>query len=316
MIAVQDGVRIYTCSACEKRAEWGEGWKWRSADSFSNGVRRILLTCSEKCRDETPQPHFMARPSNLLTVKEFAEKHGVHPITIYLALGSGRVQGQKFGRAWAVPADASFVKRASGPKPTHRQKNESAPFVHQMPERTIAVMQTLLEYEGVTPHGALADVGKTFGLTRERIRQIAVQMGVETSGKPLASPVYLACATCGIRPVQGWRTGGVQCVECKKVPVACDYCGVILYREEKQVLRNALNGFGKSHTGAWQCNRAGKKRCPRGPVMFALQLTDEWQQAWISTPRYVGAVKAFAHSNGFRITSEKREDGYWMRRAE
>ena len=46
----REGVRLYTCSLCGKAEPWGETWRWRSADEFTNGVRRLLFICRPDCK--------------------------------------------------------------------------------------------------------------------------------------------------------------------------------------------------------------------------------------------------------------------------
>ena len=185
--------------------------------------------------------------------------------------------------------------------------------------RGVAIRQALSERasEGVLPRRVQGEIAAAFGLTHQRIQQISAEMGLKASRGEIASAVYLACASCGVRPVWGWRTGGVQCVECKRVPVMCDYCGIVIYREEAQILNNARNGRGMA-TGisrAVQCSRAGKKRCPRSPAMFVLQLGREWQKTWLPETTYITAASTFANRHAIPVNRERRDDGYWMRLA-
>lgn len=42
--------RGYTCSLCGKREPWGETWRWRTADTFTHDVSRLLFICSSECK--------------------------------------------------------------------------------------------------------------------------------------------------------------------------------------------------------------------------------------------------------------------------
>lgn len=93
----------------------------------------------------------------------------------------------------------------------------------------------------------------------------------------------------------------------------CDYCGYVSYVTETQFMHNYLHkSRAKSHVV--QCNRFGRKRCPRGPVAFVLQLGREWEKVWIDGVNYIMAVRTWARTNHVKIATEKRDDGYWARR--
>ena len=44
----------FTCSLCGLSAPWGETWRWRSADTYTNDVRRLLFLCREDCAGVSP----------------------------------------------------------------------------------------------------------------------------------------------------------------------------------------------------------------------------------------------------------------------
>ena len=250
--------------------------------------------------------------SEHLGVAEYAAAVGMPKYTVYGRVRAGTLPSIRIGGAILIHRDATW-RRKNARKRVERKKAEPRPS-----EKQKHAERLLREWiaAGVVARGFLTEIAREVGLTRERVRQIAVEMGISVAntGPLLASRVYLACATCGERPVWGWRTGGVQCVKCKKVPVMCDYCGVVVYRDEAQFLHNAERGAGLGGDKVIQCNRAGRRRCPRSPAMFVLQLGCEWQKLWIDTKKYRMAAYRFGHVHGIKVQYETREDGIWMRK--
>ena len=60
--------RVYTCSLCGLSAPWGETWRWKIAETFTNGVRRLLTICSPECKGTSPaQLAHLARIQPLAT---------------------------------------------------------------------------------------------------------------------------------------------------------------------------------------------------------------------------------------------------------
>lgn len=89
------------------------------------------------------------------------------------------------------------------------------------------------------PTGALTDLAAEFGVSRERIRQIAKEMGLHgTSGKR-AKWTRLFCAECGKRitkPLEYFQARGVEpptfCGPCsaRPIPVECSACGKVVLK--------------------------------------------------------------------------------------
>ena len=246
--------------------------------------------------------------SEYLSVAEYAAAVGMPKQTVYGRVRAGTLPSIRIGGATLIHRDATWRRKNARERVERTGQSEKKQHTERLLREWIAA--------GAITRGTQTQIASEVGLTRERVRQIAADMDITgtNSGPLLASHVYLACATCGERPVWGWRTGGVQCVECKKVPVMCDYCGVVVYRDEAQFLHNAEQGMGLGGDKAIQCNRAGRKRCPRSPAMFVLQLGCEWQKLWIDTKKYRMAEYQFGHVHGIKVQYETREDGIWMRK--
>lgn len=172
-----------------------------------------------------------------------------------------------------------------------------------------------MSMDGRTFHGVQTALAQEYGLTRERVRQILAETDL-TAGAPTFSRIYYACARCGVAPAVNPWGGGALCKSCRLIPVMCDYCGVITYKDEHDFTNPSHWGEGR-RVQSIQCSRAGRKKCPRGPVMFTLQLTREWQETWVGGRKYADAVQTAAAKAGFRVSYRTDAEGrIWMRRVE
>ncbi len=84
----------------------------------------------------------------------------------------------------------------------------------------------------VLPNGAIAALAIEFGLTRQRVSFVLRQCGLmgTIGGKP---PRQRYFCTCG-REVS--KKCVVQCLQCRKIDVACDGCGTLVKRSARRII--------------------------------------------------------------------------------
>jgi len=84
------------------------------------------------------------------------------------------------------------------------------------------------------PCATYQQIGDKYGITRERVRQILSGYDFET-GKVVSARIKRTCPLCGGTKASTSK----KCSKCrapKKVPLACDYCREIFYRDEWMVI--------------------------------------------------------------------------------
>ena len=85
------------------------------------------------------------------------------------------------------------------------------------------------------PPGAMTDLAAEFGVSRQRVQQIAKNIGVSgTKGSRNARPVHI-CASCGEPMSRGVKS--LMCRACKWITVSCDGCGVDIQRLASDLVR-------------------------------------------------------------------------------
>lgn len=104
----------------------------------------------------------------------------------------------------------------------------------------------IADYKGENPCLSCASIGRTFGISRERVRQILTDIGQKTRA---IIPHY--CKVCGkqIFKKVGRRYVPRMCEECKSqriILVSCDYCGELFPRRAKLVVTLSKRGY--NHT--------------------------------------------------------------------
>lgn len=101
------------------------------------------------------------------------------------------------------------------------------------------------------PHGDLTAIGEKFGVTRERVRQIANKIGI--TGR-LSRVTVTVCSSCG-KPLRHPNTKGI-CKDCRWVELPCGNCE----QPVRRLASSLASRFGTStnygtYMGRVFCNR-------------------------------------------------------------
>ena len=114
------------------------------------------------------------------------------------------------------------------------------------------------------PLGVFTEIGREFGVSRERVRQIAAGLGMES---PLARAARRngekappQCANCGAQRATG--KGRRYCEDCAYPLVACVQCGT-LTRQHRSVLTMTEQGRGRYCSHACRDRALGEKASAR-----------------------------------------------------
>lgn len=129
----------------------------------------------------------------------------------------------------------------------------------------------------VIPNGGLTKVGKEFGISRERVRQIARQFEY---GKTVKKVQPLTCNRCGTAMDTKKKSGA--CDDCVRPLVICDGCGVEFRLEPHRLgtLRRNQKAGNPGHLfhdrECWQKNQ---KRVAYGPETRAkMSASSRWNR--------------------------------------
>ncbi|MCC6156101.1 MAG: hypothetical protein IT367_20215 [Candidatus Hydrogenedentes bacterium] len=99
--------------------------------------------------------------------------------------------------------------------------------------------------DGVAETGAWTQIAGEFGATRELVRQVAANLGIERRNKVRMVRV---CASCGNPPLA--RGQSLYCADCVKIPLACEWCGKLRYEYVRVVLRRYDNEYNAQRRAA------------------------------------------------------------------
>ena len=112
---------------------------------------------------------------------------------------------------------------------------------------TTARQTSIIATRDRNPCATLQEIGDKYGITRERVRQVLKEAGVQT--KHVLRVNHLICPFCG-----GEKTyNSSRCPTCREaqreavrlVPLVCDQCGTMFERKQVDVLTRAKRyGFG------------------------------------------------------------------------
>jgi hypothetical protein len=94
------------------------------------------------------------------------------------------------------------------------------------------------------PIGGLSELGVKYGVTRERIRQISVGLGMVGGQKRAAALREIKkqyskqCRNCG----KPRKLNSYLCIDCSHPKVSCTVCGTLVRRRKGQIARNNAKG--------------------------------------------------------------------------
>lgn len=99
-----------------------------------------------------------------------------------------------------------------------------------------------------------SEMGKQFGVSRERVRQIAVEEGITNTRRvPNAAYLRRVCVKCGAQ----MHVEGSVCLKCRKIEIPCTNCGKPVTRSAKHqawLVNSKGTNYGL-YTGRAFCNR-------------------------------------------------------------
>lgn len=102
---------------------------------------------------------------------------------------------------------------------------------------------------GYLPMGALKHTGLAFGVSGERVRQIAQRAGMRTATRTRrAPPMVHRCPCCSTEV----RRPNHYCARCRLVTLRCSQCGGTFQRPRRQV---QPGGGAKEPEGNFYCSR-------------------------------------------------------------
>lgn len=120
----------------------------------------------------------------------------------------------------------------------------------KIPVNKIEVLNTKLR----NPCATLQQIGDKYGLSRERIRQILEPYNLP-AGRSIRGLYSRTCPSCGGEKNEGAKI----CSKCLRrngyarlIPIACEVCGKIVYRSEKNVIWKIKN---KKQEHFWCSNK-------------------------------------------------------------
>lgn len=126
-----------------------------------------------------------------------------------------------------------------------------------MKGKSEAIRGYLLEHYPcqAVPHGDLTVVADKFGVSRERVRQLANQLGM---GRLQKDRPVLTCGGCGKVEPTGTKS---LCFECRWVELPCNQCGELVRRSAARIAwrfgRTSQTPHGPAeYTGRVFCNRS------------------------------------------------------------
>ena len=102
----------------------------------------------------------------------------------------------------------------------------------------------IANYKGENPCLSCASIGRKFGISRERVRQILSDIGLKTRVRKL-----YYCKICGKQVSRTRFYVPKICDECKRqriIQVFCDYCGGLFLRRARLVVILAKRGYNHS----------------------------------------------------------------------
>lgn len=117
------------------------------------------------------------------------------------------------------------IRRTPGGKvllePAPTANGPYVPYVPPLGERTIAIRDELLRRFPCqeVPPNTWTELAAKYGVTRERVRQIAVRYGMKINRALGAKPIYVC--PCGAQVSRE----GILCRECRWVTLPCGACG-------------------------------------------------------------------------------------------
>ena len=149
--------------------------------------------------------------------------------------------------AWIDALEAMMLPR----KRRGRPSSPKPPYTPSLGEvRIRSILSSRYPYG--YPHGGLKEIGKEVGLTHERVRQIAVRMGLSMQ------LLEYWCPLC--RESFSTAAGRIHCPRCRPdqmyVTLNCDSCGKEFQRSKADYEGHNLGGYGNHrYTGKVFCNR-------------------------------------------------------------
>lgn len=153
---------------------------------------------------------------------------------------------------------------------TEHPRIQRAPRVPAAGTKGDQVRKYLLSHYpcAVLPLGVLSEVGERFGMTRERVRQIAVAIGYPGyNSLPKDQRIIRGkmgrklCPSCGKAFGKAQyaedRVAGIRCPDCRWTDVACSECGKLKRVRTSEYLWRMNRSTNKGvYTGAQFCDRA------------------------------------------------------------
>lgn len=107
---------------------------------------------------------------------------------------------------------------------------------------------------GSAPDGALSEIAREVGVSRERVRQIVRSAGIGWMPKHPAK-VHRPCRLCGL-PVMTPRK--LHCEACRSIPAVCATCGKSFTMTATR-LKTDLRDSRRRNAGAIFCSRACRR---------------------------------------------------------
>lgn len=113
---------------------------------------------------------------------------------------------------------------------------------------------------GVAETGSWTQLANEFGATRELVRRVAASLGIKRRKKVRMVRVCSSCGKC----VTG-QSGrpSMFCVDCVKIPLACDECGEIRREYAHEVLRRFNDEYNSKRVARGQRVYSGHYFCSR-----------------------------------------------------
>lgn len=160
----------------------------------------------------------------------------------------------------------------------------------------------------ILPFGVVTEIAEQFGVTRERVRQIAVGLGYpgymsQTKDQRIIRSKMgrTLCPTCGKPMGRGRyaenRVSRYRCQDCRWIEVACSECGKLKRVHASEYLSKVSRGrtnYGK-YTGAQFCDRVCFGRYMGERVGFAAHPENTGgnkEMAWRSSATRKAATRA------------------------
>ncbi len=103
----------------------------------------------------------------------------------------------------------------------------------------------------LNPCATLQQIGDKYGITKERIRQIIKPLKLPTGQHARSSHDYI-CPQCGSKKSYGSKLCR-KCASPQYIPLACEVCGKVVYRNKKHYLYNITKGNYQHQYYSKQC---------------------------------------------------------------